>query len=198
MFTGIIRAVGSLRERQQKQQGQRLRISHDGMGTIQAGDSIAVNGVCLTVVENNSDDFMVDLAPQTCKLTTLAQLPVASQLNLEPALTMADKLDGHLVTGHVDVVATVSSIRRQGDNTLVEFTYPKELTPLICTRGSVCIDGVSLTVVTTNDNSMSVQCIPYTLEHTNLGSIATAAKVNMEVDIVARYVQRMLATRNQG
>ncbi len=198
MFTGIVRAVGILARRRQKDTGQSLLINPGelAMEQLAAGDSIAVNGVCLTVAGYDSEGFMVDLAPQTCALTTLAQLPLASKVNLEPALTLADHLGGHLVAGHVDVVATLATRKQQNDSAILAFSVPDAVAPYLCARGSVCIDGVSLTVAQIHATSMQVQCIPHTLQNTSLGSLQPGASVNLEVDMMARYAERLLSFRS--
>lgn len=195
MFSGIVQAVGGLRQRWQKEEGQRLLLSPGGLDAAKLanGDSIAVNGVCLTVSELGDEGFMVDLGPQTCGLTTLAELPLGSELNLEPALTLADALGGHMVSGHVDAVAELRARRQQQDSAALDFSFPTELAAYICPRGSVCVDGVSLTVAAVDGNVMTVQCIPHTLGHTNLGKMQPGAKVNIEVDMVARYVHRIMS-----
>ena len=195
MFSGIVQAVGSLRQRWQGEDGQRLLLSPGGLdlAKVANGDSIAVNGVCLTVAELGEEGFMVDLGPQTCSLTTLAELPLGGELNLERALTLSDALGGHMVSGHVDAVAKLQARRQQQDSAALDFSFPAELAAYICPRCSVCIDGVSLTVAAVDGNSMTVQCIPHTLGHTNLGKIQPEARVNIEVDMVARYVRRIMS-----
>jgi riboflavin synthase len=183
MFTGIVQAVGKIvRVGPLEVDAGALDLSD-----VAIGDSICVQGACLTVTARTPHGFTSDVSRETLRVTTGLDRPGA--VNLEKALAMGDKLDGHLVTGHVDGVGEV--VRRDGG--LVAFRLPAELNKYVARKGSVCIDGVSLTVNRAEGDVFEVNLIPHTLEVTTLGRLAPGARVNVEVDLIARYVERMLA-----
>lgn len=194
MFTGIIQAVGNVSRLETR--GGDVRIGVDtgnlDLTGIKIGDSIAVNGCCLTVIEKFATGFSADASRETLSLTTLGKLEAGSPVNLETALTLATPLGGHLVSGHVDGVGTVRE--RHDDARSVRFTIelPAELARYVAKKGSICVDGVSLTVNEVTAAQFEVNIIPHTLEHTIMSEYASGTTVNLEVDLVARYLERML------
>ena len=197
MFTGLIAGVGRLSARETRGGDARLRID---VGTlpfdgVQPGESIAVNGCCLTVVEFDASSFAVDASTETLALTTLGRLALDAPLNLERAMLPTDRLGGHLVSGHVDGLAIAT---RRWDDARAErwrFEAPMALLRYIAHKGSVCVDGVSLTVNEVDDAGFEVALIPHTVDHTAFHALREGNAVNIEVDLLARYVERLLATR---
>ncbi|MBW2356214.1 MAG: riboflavin synthase [Deltaproteobacteria bacterium] len=189
MFTGIIEGLGTI----EAVQGRQLAISADfeldGTGI---GDSIAVNGACLTVVRLDGRRFSVDLSPETAARTTLGRAAVAERVNLERALRLSDRLDGHLVLGHVDGIGTISGRRRQANALLVDIAVPEALARHLIEKGSVAVDGISLTVNRCNAGSFSVSIIPHTAQLTTVGFKPTGSPVNIETDIIGKYVEKFL------
>ena len=195
MFSGIIAAVGHITELTPRNDGTptvRLTIDarHLNLDDVALGDSIACNGVCLTVVAKQDNYFFVDLSPETLSCTIGLATP--SAINLEKALRLADRLGGHLVSGHVDGVGKVLRFDPVGDNRLLEIRAPKSLAKYIARKGSICVNGVSLTTNIVNDTDFSINLIPHTLDATTLGLLAAGSEVNLEIDLIARYVERML------
>jgi len=195
MFTGIITAVGRVGAVARKSGGLRLRIESGGLrlGDVAVGDSIAVNGVCLTVVAKKAGSFESDVSPETLDCTT--GLEKGGRVNLEKALRLADRIGGHFVSGHVDGVGTVTRVRRVGANRVITIKAPARLARYIARKGSVTLNGVSLTVNDVNGAGFSVNLIPHTLAATNLGQLGARHKVNLEVDMLARYIERLRANR---
>ena len=200
MFTGLIEGVGTLAARETRGGDARLRI---GVGTlpfdgVQLGESISVNGCCLTVVEFDTDSFAVDASNETLALTTLGRLDIGAPLNLERAMRPTDRLGGHLVSGHVDGLGVAA--KRWDDARAVRWriTAPMTLLRYIAHKGSVCVDGVSLTVNEADDAGFEVALIPHTVEHTAFSTLRVGDSVNLEVDLVARYVERLLATKDKA
>ncbi len=194
MFTGIIQTVGTLRARTPMGGDGRLTIDAPGLDLEHTalGDSIAVNGVCLTVTELAGSTFSVDCSNETLRLTTLGQLDVGSRVNLEPALTLATPLGGHLVSGHVDGLAIVDSRRTDARATEFWLRVPPELARYVAKKGSLAIDGVSLTVNEVSGVRCRLTIIPHTLEMTIMGEYQPGRQVNLEVDLMARYLERLL------
>ncbi|PWH06337.1 riboflavin synthase [Brachybacterium endophyticum] len=194
MFTGIVEEIGTL-ESLTPQPGGEARLQLRGplvASDAHLGDSIAVSGVCLTVVELDHDGrFAVDAVPETLERTALGGLAPGSPVNLERALRADARLGGHIVQGHVDGIATVRSRHDGGRWSDLEFTIDPELAPLIASKGSITVEGVSLTVTSAEAESFGVSLIPATLEATTLGRLATGDTVNIEVDVLARYVARL-------
>lgn len=190
MFTGIVEEVGQVA----KLDDHRLLVRGSKVleGT-KLGDSIAVNGTCLTVVSFDEDTFGVDLAPETIRRTSLGNVDAGDWVNLERPLAISDRFGGHIVQGHVDGTGRISSIRPEGDCSIIRVTSPKRLMPYIVEKGFIAVDGMSLTVVKKGASSFTVSVIPYTLENTNLKGKVTGDRVNLEVDIVAKYVESLLA-----
>jgi riboflavin synthase len=195
MFTGIIQTVGTLVARTSMGGDSRLRIAAEGLDLEHSatGDSIAVNGVCLTVTELAETGFAVDCSNETLRLTTLGQLDIGSRVNLEPALTLATPLGGHLVSGHVDGMAVIDSRRSDARATEFWLRVPPELSRYVARKGSVAIDGISLTVNEVSGVRCRLTIIPHTLEATIMGEYRPGRRVNLEVDLVARYIERLLA-----
>ena len=200
MFTGLIEGVGTLAARELRGGDARLRIA---VGTlpfvdVEAGESIAVNGVCLTVVSFDAAVFEADASNETLSLTTLGALPVGRPLNLERAMRPTDRLGGHLVSGHVDGVGRVLSIVEDARAQRWRFAAPPALSRYIAQKGSICVDGVSLTVNAVDDAGFEVALVPHTLAHTAFGGTAVGDAVNLEVDMLARYVERLLSARESA
>jgi riboflavin synthase len=191
MFTGIVAAVGRVAAAETSAGGMRVRIDAGGLplDDVAPGDSIAVSGVCLTVVALHPGAFEVDVSRET--LACAAGFEHGAAVNLEKALRLADRLGGHLVSGHVDGLGTVERLEADGDNRLLEVSVPRELARYVARKGSVAVDGVSLTVNAVDSNRFSVNLIPHTLAHTNLDRLKAGMQVNVEIDMLARYVERM-------
>ena len=191
MFTGIVAAVGKVRGAKAARGGKRLFVDAGGLGLrdVAIGDSIAVNGVCLTVVAKRTRSFEADVSPETLACT--AGLAAGSRVNLEKAMRLADRLGGHLVSGHVDGVGVVKRLRAAGDNRVITVKAPAALAKYLARKGSVTVNGVSLTVNAVKGAEFAVNLIPHTLAGTNLGELRAGGKVNVEVDILARYAERL-------
>jgi riboflavin synthase len=191
MFSGIVAAVGSVAAATPGAGGLRLRVADSGLDVadVALGDSIAVNGVCLTVVSLDAGAFEADVSRET--LGCIAGFAVGDRVNLEKALRLADRLGGHLVTGHVDGVGRVSRFEPAGDNRLLAISAPTELAKYLARKGSVAVNGVSLTINEVNGAEFAVNLIPHTLATTNLGAMHPGDGVNVEVDMLARYIERL-------
>jgi riboflavin synthase, alpha subunit len=185
VFTGLIVHTGRIQKN-----GPRLAVETPLAGELAQGDSIAVNGVCLTAVEIDGDRFEADVMEETLRLTSLGRLAAGDEVNLELALRVGDRLGGHFVQGHVDGTGTIESIEQREHSRVVRVTAPRDLMRYIARKGSIAIDGVSLTVVDVDATGFSVSLIPETLERTTLGSMSEGDPVNLEVDIFARYAVR--------
>ena len=189
MFTGIVEEVGSV-----------VNISSNGMtiaaekvmSDLKLGDSIAVNGACLTAVSLSPADFSVDLSPETMRRTSLGDLAASGAVNLERALSASDRMGGHIVQGHVDGTGRVTSSREDGDSIVFSVRAPKRLMPYIVEKGFIAVDGISLTVVKVGTSSFTLVVIPFTLRNTNLATVSVGARVNLEADILAKYVENLL------
>lgn len=193
MFTGIVTDVGRIAGTQTQDVGRRLTIetAYDTSG-IDIGASIACNGACLTVVEKTASSFSADVSGETLDKTTSGGWGVGTQINLERALQAADELGGHLVLGHVDGVGQVVGMEREGDNHRVSIKVPEALKYYVASKGSITVDGVSLTVNEVDDALFGVNIIPHTWDNTSLADIEIGTDVNIEVDVIARYVARLL------
>ncbi len=193
MFTGIIQAVGRVRRIEPRDGDVRLLIDPLtlDLSDLQMGDSIAVSGTCLTVVQLDEQGFQADVSTETLALTTLGLLQPGSPVNLEKALRLADRLGGHLVSGHVDGTAKVQLITPDARSQRWVFEVPESLTHYIAVKGCICIDGISLTINTVNSQQFSVNLLPYTVAHTTLAERHCGDPVNLEVDLLARYLQRL-------
>jgi riboflavin synthase len=203
MFSGIIADVGNIKQASDREGGLRLVIATSmlDLGDVQLGDSIAVNGVCLTVVEKNGNDFTVDVSRETLNCTVGLDASGAP-VNLEKALRLSDRLGGHLVSGHVDGVGEVVEFADLGESWKLVVKAPQALAKFIAIKGSVTINGVSLTINQVADNKsggseFSVNLIPHTLSQTNLKQLRAGSRVNLEVDLIARYVERMMQANTE-
>jgi len=195
MFTGIVKALGRIEAMTPAGGDMRLEVTADGLpwADYEPGESIAVNGVCLTAVELRGNGFSTDVSLETLGVTALGQLSTGDAVNLEPALSMSDRLGGHLVSGHVDCVATLRSRRDDARSIRLEFELPAEYARYVARKGSICIDGVSLTINSVKSNRFTVNIIPHTAEVTIIGGYRNGRTVNIEVDLLARYLERLLA-----
>lgn len=200
MFTGIIQAIGKVREPEPLGDGVRLTIYAPGLGldTVRVGDSIAVNGACMTVIEVSEKEFKVDVSAESLSKTT--GLDTFGEVNLEKAMRLGDTLDGHLVSGHVDGVGQVESMDKVAESYRLVIRAPRTLSPYLAYKGSVTVNGVSLTINKVEDTAMDtlieINLIPHTVEVTTLKLLKSGMYVNLEIDTIARYVERMLALRN--
>jgi riboflavin synthase len=193
MFTGLIADLGTVASVDRGDGGARLRIETPLAAELGEGDSIAVNGACLTAVAVDDDAFEADVMNQTLAVTSLGPLEPGDPVNLELALRAADRLGGHVVQGHVDGTGKVAGVREDGIAKRIEVELPEELRRYVVEHGSVAVDGVSLTVGALTDEGFEASLIPETLARTNLGSAVQGRVVNVEVDLVARYVERLLS-----
>jgi riboflavin synthase len=201
MFTGIVTDVGTVRSVEQRGD-LRLQIATGyDLDTVELGASIACSGVCLTVVDKGDDWFAVDVSGETQSRTAKGLWKEGSRINLERSLRMGDELGGHIVTGHVDAIGEVVEARPDGDSVRILVRVPRELGAMIAPKGSIALDGVSLTVNEVEDSSdgtrFSVNLIPHTMQQTTLADIAGGRQLNVEADVLARYIQRMLAQKSQ-
>jgi riboflavin synthase len=195
MFTGIIQAEGSVQKIEPRQGDWRVTINTGklDMSDVAIGDSIAANGICLTAIEFGADFYVADVSGETLSVTTAGDWKVGTPLNLEKALRLQDRLGGHLVSGHVDGVGTVKSIRQDARSWRYEIEAPIGLCKYIAAKGSICINGVSLTVNEVNGCVFGVNIVPHTLQETTIKHFKEGSKVNLEVDLLARYLERMLS-----
>ena len=194
MFTGIIQELGKARENDNSSLTVEATTSLEGL---REGDSIAVNGTCLTVKAIGKGYFSVDTMPETLRRTSLGLLKPGNPVNLERALTLSSPLGGHFTQGHVDATGTLASIQQDGDAHLMKFQAPPQVLKYVVEKGYIAVDGISLTVVECDAATFVVSVVKYTLEHTNLGHRQPGDVVNLEVDILAKYVEKLLSTREQ-
>ncbi len=192
MFTGIVETLGRVVRVEPDPAGRRLVVAAEFAPHLKLGDSVAVNGACLTVVAHDAATFAFQAVPETLRRTNLGDLAAGDRVNLERALRLGDRLDGHLVQGHIDGVGRVVERQRQGDAEFVWFACPPELTVQMAPKGSVAVDGVSLTLVDVGADRFSVALIPHTLANTTLGFRPVGAAVNLETDLLAKYVSKCL------
>ena len=202
MFTGIVTDVGTVRSAEQRGDMRLVIATGYDIDTVDLGASIACSGACLTVVDKGEDWFAVDVSAETVSKTAADHWREGARLNLERSLRMGDEIGGHIVTGHVDAVGTVVGICPEGDSKRVGISVGRALAPMIAAKGSVALDGVSMTVNDVRDaedgtTHFSVNVIPHTAQHTTLGDLAAERQLNVEVDVLARYIDRMLAARAQ-
>ncbi len=199
MFTGIVREIGSLKSRRRSGESFQLVIRAEKvLENSGRGDSIAVNGVCLTVVDVTREGFAADVMPETLKKSNLGELKPGDPLNLEPALGVTDLLDGHLVSGHIDATGTLQKITEKSRSWLVEVTYPPELDKYFITKGSVALNGISLTIVEITGSSLTVSLIPETWSATTFSNLEIGAKINIEADMLGKYVVKTTENYLQG
>lgn len=199
MFTGLIEAVGTIVDLREIAEGRRLRlaaataaapVAPAAIASLAPGDSIAVNGVCLTAVAAGDDGFEADVSPETLRVTTLGGLRTGAVVNLERPLRADSRLGGHFVQGHVDGVGRIEAIAEEADFRRITLSFPPAMAASIVPKGSVAVDGVSLTVASLDSASFDVQIIPFTWEQTNLRASAAGDRVNLECDIIGKYVAR--------
>ena len=199
MFTGLIEAVGMVVEVCTRPAGLQLRISTDLAGELNDGDSVSVNGVCLTAVSAAGKEFTADVSPETLRVTSIGSLQVGGAVNLERPLLPTSRLGGHFVQGHVDAVGFIDAVRQDVEFWRLTVHYPEELRRYIVRKGSIAVDGISLTVADLGaDDRFDVQIVPYTWEHTHLHTLVTKDLVNLECDIIGKYVANAVevVTRN--
>mgnify|MGYP006267418841 CR=1 FL=1 len=199
MFTGIIEEMGTVRALRRSGGAARLSLSASKVlhGTV-IGDSICVNGVCLTVVDKGSTEFSADVAIETLRVTNLGELTPGSPVNLERALQLSSRIGGHLVSGHVDAVGRIREKREEGNGWRLTFDTPEQILRYVIKKGSVAIDGISLTVADIDARGFSVAMIPHTAKLTTLGFKSSGDSVNLEADIIGKYVERLLSGRSEG
>jgi riboflavin synthase len=200
MFTGIIEGVGRLQAHESRGGDVRFTFAIGSLPfeDVRLGESIAVNGVCLTVVAFDAGSFQADASNETLSLTTLGALATGAALNLERAMRPSDRLGGHLVSGHVDGLGRVLSVHEDARAQRWRFAAPASLLKYIAKKGSICVDGVSLTVNEVDDEGFEVALIPHTVAHTRFAETRVGDAVNLEIDLVARYVERLLGARGEG
>lgn len=200
MFTGIIQAVGKVREPEKLGNGVRLTIHAPDLGLedVKVGDSIAVNGACMTVIEKTDTDFKVDVSAESLSKTT--GLNTFGEVNLEKAMRLGDRVDGHLVSGHVDGVGLVESVEPVAESWRLVIRAPRMLSPYLAYKGSITVNGVSLTINKVEDTAMdtlvTINLIPHTVQVTTLKNLRPQSEVNLEIDTIARYVERMVSLQN--
>jgi riboflavin synthase len=194
VFSGLVEEYGRVEAVEERLPGRRLRVAAEIVaGDVKVGDSIAINGCCLTVVEYSQKSLAFDAGPETLQRTNLGELQPGSPVNLERSLRLSDRLGGHLVTGHVDAVGTVSERRDDQDWSTFWFSCPETLTRQMASKGSIAVDGVSLTLVDVTHDRFSVALIPHTLRVTTLGEARVGTRVNLETDLLAKYVAQQLS-----
>ena len=195
MFTGIIQSKGSIKEIFSSSDGARLKINTNALdlSDTKVGDSIAVDGVCLTVTELTESSFTADVSNETLTCTTFSALKQGKNVNLERSLRVNQGIDGHLVSGHVDGIGAVNSIEKDGDSVRIKIEVQGDIIKYIAKKGSICINGVSLTVNSVENNFFDVNIVPHTLSATTLADLSLNSNVNLEIDQIARYVERLLS-----
>jgi riboflavin synthase len=192
MFTGLVQSLAAVREVTDARAGRRIRVTEPQLAPqLAIGESVALDGACLTVVSREEDVFDFEAGPETLAKTTLGRLTAGDRVNLERALRVGDALGGHFVSGHVDCVGSILDARIEGDWLTVWFGHPAEFDALLVSKGSVAVDGVSLTVVDAQPGRFSVMLIPHTRDHTTLGLKKPGAAVNLEFDLIAKHVQKL-------
>ena len=192
MFTGLVEAVGEIASLEPMPPGIRMRVQTALGAELVPGDSLAVNGVCLTVVSADKTGIQADVSPETARVTTLGTARCGTIVNLERPLRADGRLGGHFVQGHVDATAAIDEIREDGDSRWMTVRFPRELASYIVRKGSIAVNGVSLTVAGVDDHRFGVQVIPYTWTHTNFHALKAGDAVNLECDVLAKYVARAL------
>ncbi|HEX7155262.1 MAG TPA: riboflavin synthase [Thermoanaerobaculia bacterium] len=192
MFTGIINHSGTIEQYEKLASGARLHIRTTDAEPFVRGESLSVNGVCLTVLPDEDGALTADLSDETLAKTTLGTLGTGMRVNVERALAVGDRLGGHIVQGHVDTVGTLISIQHEGEFAVYRWSYPEEFSDLIVSKGSIAVDGVSLTIVDPEASSFGGALIPETLRRTNLGTANIGSRVNLEFDMVAKYIRNLV------
>ena len=199
MFTGLVEDIGTIKSNQNNPAGKRIVIE-TALPTeeIKLGDSVAIDGVCLTVIQIEGKRLHFDVSQESLLRSTLGEKKVSDKVHLERALRLSDRLGGHIVQGHVDGVGQITKLTPRGEATQIDFACPAKVGKYLIEKGSVAIDGISLTVNERSDESFSVVLIPHTLEKTTLGSKGVGGKVNLEIDLIAKYVERLLGHTQQS
>ena len=200
MFTGIIQAQGNIQEIRKSNKGAVFVFNSTSLdlSDVSIGDSIAVNGVCLTVTQLDNNSFSTDVSQETLNCSTFFHLEEGQSINLEKPLRLNQGIDGHLVSGHVDGVGEVISLHKEGECTRLKFKVKNDLSKYIAKKGSICINGVSLTVNSVEDNFFDVNIVPHTLSATNLGELIANSRVNIEIDIIARHVEQLISHKTSS
>jgi riboflavin synthase len=199
MFTGLVETMGRVAEVSRRGGALRLGIASSlPVAEMRQGESVSVDGVCLSVVDSRGDRFFADVVPETMRRTTLADVRPGRRVNLERALRLGDRLGGHLVQGHVDATAPLRGVHRRGGDYRLEVSLVDEIRPYVAYKGSVALQGVSLTVASVGHDGFEVALIPETLERTTLGALGRGDRLNVEVDLLARYLERLLEGRGAG
>lgn len=193
MFTGLVEAIGELVERRPARGGFELRVASSLAGGLAPGDSVAVNGVCLTVTAVGGGEMSADVGPETLRVTTLGSLPPGRLVNLERPLRADGRLGGHFVQGHIDAVGRLDALQPDAEFHWASVGFPPHLAPFIVEKGSIAVDGISLTVARLGSDRFDLQIVPYTMTHTNLARARAGDPVNLECDMVGKYVARSLA-----
>ena len=195
MFTGIIETVGEVVAKELREGDVKLTLKADEsyLEAVMLGDSIACNGVCLTVVDRTSNQFMLDVSVETLSLTTIGNWDVGSKVNLEQAMIASSRFGGHIVSGHIDQLGEIIDIKEDARSWRMTVRVPKNIRQYIAKKGSICVDGVSLTINSVEDSEFSVNIVPHTLSHTTIGDYKLNQKVNIEIDTIARYVERLVS-----
>jgi riboflavin synthase len=195
MFTGIVRAMGTVSRLEPRGGDLRLIIDAPGFDwrACKVGDSLCVNGVCLTAVKLHKDGFETDVSRETLQVTALGGMSPGDKVNIEPALALNEPLGGHLVSGHIDCIGTVRALRKDARSLRLEIEIPAEFTRYTARKGSICVDGVSLTINAVSANAIELNIIPHTVASTIIGGYAIGTQVNIEVDLLARYIERLLS-----
>ncbi len=200
MFTGIIKEVGIIQKIESPQDtngNQKICIKANLSANLNIGASISVDGACLTVISQDSNQFEAEIMPETINRTLAADYKIGTKVNLEPAMQLNEHLDGHLVTGHVDFKAQITSIQSGTDGYVLKIIFPPEYRKYIAMKGSVTVNGVSLTISKLHTDAFEISLIPHTLEITNLGELKENSVVNIEVDLIARYLENLLKEKDQ-
>ena len=194
MFTGIIQKIGKISKIESNDSNSRIvfEVEKFILDDIRIGDSISVNGVCLSVIKKTEDTFSVDVSNETMRLTTFSVLKVNNNVNLEKAMILSDRINGHFVSGHIDDTGIIKEKKREGRSTFFLIEFPQDLKKFVSKKGSISIDGVSLTINTTQGNSFGVNIIPHTLSETIMSEYKEGDKVNIEVDLIARYLDKLI------
>jgi len=193
MFTGLVEAVGEIVAVEQRPGAVRIFLTADIGDGVAIGDSVAVNGVCLTAIEGGGPALAFDAGPETMRVTALGEMAPGDRVNLERAMRADTRLGGHFVQGHVDAVGTVVDVRPDGECTWVRVRFPQELASQLVLKGSIAVDGISLTVAALGDDFFDVQIVPHTWTHTNLRGVRGGMHVNLECDIIGKYVARAMS-----
>ncbi len=190
MFTGLVEAIGELVERKPTSGGLRLRIASPLARELAPGDSLAINGVCLTVILANGAEIHADVGPETIRVTTLGSLTQGASVNLERPLRADGRLGGHFVQGHVDATGYIEEMRGDADFHWITVSFPRHLAPYVVHKGSIAVDGISLTIAGLGADRFDIQVVPYTMQHTNMSRAQLRDRVNLECDMVGKYVVR--------